>query len=183
MAASELRTPFARSTPSRGATFLRVVRCRAPLKHFSAITKARRGERPSRRRVALPEARPSAATPGGPHENLFLGAALALLSSPALAQYGGGGHNSGGPLGSYERSGGYYGGYGYAPYPGGYGYYGPPPVYSWGAPVQYGYPGYYGGGPVAAGIVGGLALGALAARPYYYPRRIYRPYARVYRRW
>jgi len=104
-----------------------------------------------------------------------LGAALALLSSPALAQYGGGGHNSGGPLGSYERSGGYYGGYGY---------YGPPPVYSWGAPVYCGYPGYYyGGGPVAAGIVGGLALGALAARPYYYPRRIYRPYARVYRRW
>ena len=34
----------------------------------------------------------------------------------------------------------------------------------------YGYRPYYGGGAVAAGLVGGLALGALAARPAYaYP--------------
>ena len=31
----------------------------------------------------------------------------------------------------------------------------------------YGYRPYYGGGAVAAGLVGGLALGALAARPAY----------------
>jgi hypothetical protein len=111
--------------------------------------------------------------------SLALGVALILLSGPALAQYGDGAQNSGGPLGNYARSAGMnYGGYGYGPSYGGYGYYGPPPVYSWG----YGYPGY-GGGAVAAGIVGGLALGALAARPYYHPRRIYRPYARAYRRW
>src|SRR5829696_3025348 len=96
---------------------------------------------------------------------LALGAALALLSAPALAQYGGGAQNAGGPLGSAARSAGVDYGYG--------GYYGGP------------YGAYYGsyGAPVAAGIVGGLALGALAARPYYYPRRVYRPYARVYRRW
>lgn len=33
----------------------------------------------------------------------------------------------------------------------------------------YGYRPYYGGGAVAAGLVGGLALGALATRPYGYP--------------
>ena len=59
--------------------------------------------------------------------------------------------------------GGPYGGYAYGPYYGGYG----PPAYSWGGPVYYGYPRYYGG------------PGILAARSYY-PRRIYRPYARVY---
>src|SRR4051794_31412322 len=96
---------------------------------------------------------------------LALGAALFLLAAPALAQYGGGAQNSGGPLGSYARSagvgyGGPYGGYVYGPDYSGY----RPPAYSWGGPVYYGYPGYY-GGPVAAGIVGGLALGALAARP------------------
>ena len=32
-----------------------------------------------------------------------LGAALALLAAPALAQYGDGGQNAGGPLGSYAR--------------------------------------------------------------------------------
>jgi len=116
--------------------------------------------------------------------SLAAGVALALLSGPALAQYGDGAQNAGGPLGSYALSAGInYGGYGYGPYYGGHGYYGPPPVYSWGGPAYYGYPGYYGGGALAAGIVGGLALGALAARPYYHPRRIYRPYARVYRRW
>ena len=49
----------------------------------------------------------------------LVAAALALVSGPALAQYGGGGHNSGGPLGSYLRQGGGYHGYGYR---GGYGY-------------------------------------------------------------
>jgi hypothetical protein len=102
-----------------------------------------------------------------------LGAALALLAAPALAQYGGGAQNAGGPLGSYARRagidygyGGPYGGYASSPFYGGYG----PPAYSWGGPVYYGYPGYYGG------------PGILAARSYY-PRGIYRPYARVYRRW
>ena len=102
-----------------------------------------------------------------------LGAALALLAAPALAQYGDGAQNAGGPLGSYARRaginygyGGPYGGYAYGPYYGGYG----APAYSWGGPVYYGYPGYYGGS------------GILVARSYY-PRRIYRPYARVYRRW
>jgi hypothetical protein len=57
-------------------------------------------------------------------------------------------------------------GYAYGPYYGGYG----PPAYSWGAPVYYGYPRYRGG------------PGILVARPYY-PQRIYRPYARVYRGW
>jgi hypothetical protein len=102
-----------------------------------------------------------------------LGVALALLAAPALAQYGGGAQNAGGPLGSYARragidygSGGPYGGSAYGPYYGGYG----APAYSWGGPVYYGYPGYYGGS------------GILVARSYY-PRRIYRPYARVYRRW
>ena len=63
-----------------------------------------------------------------------LGAALALLAAPALAQYGDGGQNAGGPLGSYARRaginygyGGPYGGYAYGPYYGGYG----PPAYSW----------------------------------------------------
>ena len=102
-----------------------------------------------------------------------LGAALALLAAPALAQYGGGAQNAGGPLGSYARRagvnygyGGPYGGYAYGPNYGGYA----APAYSWGGPVYYGYPGYYGG------------PGILASRAYY-PRRIYRPYARVYRRW
>jgi hypothetical protein len=101
----------------------------------------------------------------------IVGAALALLAAPALAQYGGGAQNAGGPLGSYARRaginyGGPYGGYTYGPYYGGYG----PPAYSWGGPGYYGYPRYRGG------------PGILVARPYY-PRRIYRPYARVYRGW
>ena len=57
-----------------------------------------------------------------------LGAALVLLAAPALAQYGGGAQNAGGPLGSYARRagidygyGGPYGGYAYGPYYGGYG--------------------------------------------------------------
>jgi hypothetical protein len=87
-----------------------------------------------------------------------LGAALVLLATPTLAQYGGGAQNSGGPLGSYARSagagyGGLYGGYGYGPDYGAF-----RPAYSWGGPVYYGYPGYH-------------------------PRRIYRRHARVYRRW
>ena len=65
---------------------------------------------------------------------LVFGAALALLAAPALAQYGGGAQNAGGPLGSYARRaginygyGGPYGGYAYGPYYGGYG----APAYSW----------------------------------------------------
>src|SRR4051794_39270895 len=56
-----------------------------------------------------------------------LGAALALLAVPALAQYGDGAQNAGGPLGSYARRaginygyGGPYGGYAYGPYYGGH---------------------------------------------------------------
>ena len=101
-----------------------------------------------------------------------LGAALALLAAPALAQYGDGGAERGWaarqlrPQGWDNGYGGPYGGYAYGPYYGGYG----PPAYSWGGPVYYGYPRYRGG------------PGILVARPYY-PRRIYRPYARVYRGW
>lgn len=42
---------------------------------------------------------------------LFIGCALTILSGPAFAQYGGGGQNSGGPLGSAVRNwgGAYYG--------------------------------------------------------------------------
>jgi hypothetical protein len=85
-------------------------------------------------------------------------AGFALLAGPAMAQYGGGGQNSGGPLGSYLRN----QGHGYGGYYGGYGYYAPPPVY-YGGPAYYG--GYYpydgGGGALAAEVIGGLALGAL----------------------
>src|SRR5215203_3583792 len=83
---------------------------------------------------------------------LALGAALALLSAPAFAQYGGGAQNAGGPLGSAARSAGVdygYGGYYGNPYGAYYGSYGPP-AYSWGGPVYYGAPGYY-GGPVYYG--------------------------------
>lgn len=108
-------------------------------------------------------------------------ASLALFSGPALAQYGGGAHNSGGPLGSYARSTGADIGYGYSPYYGGHGYYVAAPEYSWGGPTYYGYGSYYPEGAIAAGVVGGLALGALAGRSYYHPRRIYRPHALAYR--
>jgi hypothetical protein len=114
---------------------------------------------------------------------LLIAAGLALAAAaPAFAQYGGGGQNSGGPRGSYLRSqglggygygGGYGGGYYYAPrrhyaprayYGGGYGY---------GRPYYVRRDGYYGrphvnGGAVAAGVIGGLALGAIAAQPYGY---------------
>jgi hypothetical protein len=117
---------------------------------------------------------------------LLCAAALTLIAGPALAQYGGGGHNSGGPRGSYLRSYGYGGGWYGGPV-----YYAPAPVYAYGGPVYYGYApaygygyGYGGGAALAAGVIGGLALGALAARPYgYYPRRAYYPYGRGYRRW
>jgi hypothetical protein len=39
--------------------------------------------------------------------------------------------------------------------------------WGWGRGYGYGYRPYYGGGAVAAGVVGGLALGALATRPAY----------------
>jgi hypothetical protein len=58
------------------------------------------------------------------------------------------------------------------------GYYGPG-YGGWGYPYRYGYyRGYDGGGAVAAGLIGGLALGAIAsaaANPYYYPSPYYRP--------
>jgi hypothetical protein len=90
---------------------------------------------------------------------LALGGAFATTPSPAEAQiyYGYG----------YQPAGYYYGNP--------YGYYGYRPAYRYG----YGYPYYYrrrsSGGAVAAGLIGGFALGALAAtaaRPsYYYPTR------------
>ena len=110
---------------------------------------------------------------------LTLGGAMATAPAPAQAQWGG-----------------YYPGYGgYAPAYGGsygrpYGYYRRPGYY--GRP--YGYYGrpYYrrrnNGAAVAAGVIGGLALGALAAqaaRPAYYstcyvqPQRAVNRYGRV----
>ena len=68
----------------------------------------------------------------------------------------------------------YYGGYyPYRRYYGGY------------YPYRYGWGGYYGdGGIVAAGLIGGLTLGALAAsQSYYYPGAYYRPaYSPAYNR-
>ena len=68
----------------------------------------------------------------------------------------------------------YYGGY--YPYRRYYGGYYPYRRY-WGGyyPYRYGWGGYYGdGGIVAAGLIGGLTLGALAAsQPYYYPNYYY----------
>ncbi|WP_201834472.1 hypothetical protein [Microvirga zambiensis] len=74
--------------------------------------------------------------------------------------------------GRYYGSRGYYGRRGY--YGGGY----------YGSRYRYGYPygyyrrPYYNGGAVAAGVIGGLALGAIAstaANPYYGPRCVYQP--------
>jgi hypothetical protein len=103
---------------------------------------------------------------------LALGGALATTPAKAQVFYGRGY----GPEGPYYTYGDRYGyhtvrpSYGYG-YNYGYGY----PYYRYG----YGYPYYYrrrsSGGAVAAGLIGGLALGALAAtaaRPsYYYPTR------------
>jgi len=94
---------------------------------------------------------------------LTFGGAMAASTAPAQAQFA---YSWGGP--AY---------YGYAPaYYGGHygGYYGPRVVssYHYGRPY-YGHPYRYrrsNGGAVAAGLIGGLALGALAAsaaRPYY----------------
>jgi hypothetical protein len=123
---------------------------------------------------------------------LILGAVLTVLSGPALAQYGGSGQSAGGPLGSYARRGGFHGGYAYGPYFGTYAaiapvyFYAGPTFYGGHHPGYYGYPAYYGGyhpgyyvyrrrssgAALAAGLVGGFALGALAARSFgYYPRR------------
>jgi len=111
------------------------------------------------------------------------GTTVAPTSADAQVYFGRGGHWGGSPYYGRAWGGrGYWGGYrpagywgGYRPYGywGGYrpvGYY---PRYGYG----YGYPYYYrrrsNAGAVAAGLVGGLALGAIAAnaaRPaYYYP--------------
>jgi hypothetical protein len=119
---------------------------------------------------------------------LALGGAALTASTPAQAQF-----YYGGP--AYH--GGYYGpGYGYYR-PVGYGYYGRPVGYY--GHGYYGRPyGYYGrpyyrrrnnGAAVAAGFIGGLALGAIAAqasRPAYYrtcytqPQRAVNSRGRVY---
>ncbi|MET0528158.1 MAG: hypothetical protein ABW003_07415 [Microvirga sp.] len=74
-----------------------------------------------------------------------------------------------GPPDAYR---GYRGGYGYRPAYYGRRYYGGSPYYGYRR-------GYYNGGAVAAGVVGGLALGAIAgaaSNPYYYGSgRAYRP--------
>ncbi|MGO4387622.1 hypothetical protein AB4Y85_08800 [Microvirga sp. 2YAF29] len=80
-----------------------------------------------------------------------------------------------GPPGAYYR---YRGGYGYRPaYGYRSGYYGR----RYGGYPYYGYRGgyrYYNGGAAAAGLVGGLALGAIAgaaSNPYYHGSGYYRP--------
>ncbi len=89
---------------------------------------------------------------------LLLAAALGLVAGPAFAQYGGGGQNAGGPLGSYLRSQGYgSGGYG----SGGYGYGGG--AYGGGGPVGYGYSPAYDD----------------ASECYVQPRRFVDPWGRV----
>jgi hypothetical protein len=104
---------------------------------------------------------------GGGLAALTLGAALVASSAPAQAQFYGGGYG-------YRHAGFYGGGYARP-----VGFYGPRyarPVGFYGPRYGYGYgPRYYrrgyNGGAVAAGLVGGLALGALAAnayRPAYY---------------
>ncbi|HEY8382341.1 MAG TPA: hypothetical protein VIL09_09340 [Microvirga sp.] len=119
---------------------------------------------------------------------LTMGGALATSTNSAQAQvYFGTGYYGGyAPVGYH---GGYYGGYRSVGYYGGYrpvGYYGghyggyrPVGYYRGYAPQAYGYP-YYrrrsNGGAVAAGLIGGLALGAIAAnaaRPVYYNRPVY----------
>lgn len=118
-------------------------------------------------------------TQARPRTNTYLAglAALALGSAgviagatPASAQFGHGhrgfgghgfhgGHGFGGHRGFYGGHGGFYGGHRF--YGGGHGFY--PGYYG----HRHGYYGY-GGGAVAAGLIGGLALGALAASPAYY---------------
>jgi len=93
---------------------------------------------------------------------LTLGAAMVGSTAPAEAQWRG--HWGGG-----------WGGHRPAVWGGGWRY---RPAY-WGG---YRYRPYYGGGAVAAGLVGGLALGALATAPYYgygyrYRRAYYAPVA------
>ena len=110
---------------------------------------------------------------------------------PAFGGYGGyGGYRAYRPAFGGYGYGGYrpaYGGYGYGGYRpayGGYGYGGYRPAYFGGyrgyRPAYYPYRPYSGygygyyrrrnyGGAVAAGLIGGLALGALATAPYAYP--------------
>ena len=87
---------------------------------------------------------------------LSLGAGLTVSASPAVAQgfgHHGGGHGFYGGGHGYGGHGGYYGHGGYGGHHGyGHGHYG-----------------YYGGGALAAGLIGGVAFGALAAPAYSYP--------------
>ena len=80
------------------------------------------------------------------------GLTLATLPASAGGGWGGGGWRGGG-------GGGYYGGGGRGYYGGGRGYYG-------GGPGYYGYRRNNNGAAVAAGIVGGLVLGGIAAQAY-----------------
>jgi hypothetical protein len=111
---------------------------------------------------------------------LTMGGAVATTSTPAQAQF------------YHRQAPAYYGG-GY--YPGGYGYYGRPVGYGYyGRGYGYHRPYVYhrrrnNGGAVAAGVIGGLALGAIAAqaaRPAYYrtcytqPQRAVNRHGRVF---
>ena len=88
---------------------------------------------------------------------LTLGLAVATTATPVAAQarYHGGGYHGGGWHGGAYRGGGGYG----RGYHGGGGY--------WRGGRWYG-GGYGWGAPVAAGVIGGLALGALAGSAYPY---------------
>jgi len=120
---------------------------------------------------------------------LALIGAMTVQPAPVEAQWRGGRHFHAGdtyaPHGLRQGAYGprYYGARSYGPrgYYGGRGYYG---ARYYGPRYRYGYPyGYYrrpsyNGGAVAAGVIGGLALGAIAsaaANPYYGPRCVYEP--------
>jgi len=109
-----------------------------------------------------------------------LAGAMTVQPAPAEAQWRGRYVHEGDTYAPHAYRRGAYGpGYGYYGRRGGYygaGSYGP--RYRHGYPYGYYRRPYYNGGAVAAGVIGGLALGAIAsaaANPYYGHRCVYEP--------